>query len=178
MRLLLRSPMILIALTPLALAGTAAGPAAGAAAATTCSAWNGAQPVDPGLTTLENIVVVSPCDVWTVGSSRDLSSSDGPQTLIEHWDGSSWATVPSPSTGFLDDASAASASDIWAVGNSSGTVIEHFDGTSWTQKPSPHSGDGSVLFTVDARTATDAWAGGYTRAGSFRGFVAPANGGQ
>lgn len=167
MRLFPRTPMILMALAPLALAGAVAGNAAEATAATACPAWNGAQPVNPGgVTTLDNVAVVSSCDVWAVGSS----SSTG-HTLIEHWTGSSWATAPSPSTGFLSDISAASASDIWAVGNSSGTVIEHYDGTAWTQKPSPHSDDGSVLFAVDARNATDAWAGGYIAAGSLRNWL-------
>jgi hypothetical protein len=151
--------MILMGLAPLALAGAVAGPAAGATAATAttaCSAWNGAQPVNPGsISSLDGLAVVSPCDVWTVGFTEVTDSSGAhAQPLIEHWTGGSWATVPGASNapGFLYSVSATSASDIWAVGNTTGTLIEHYDGTSWTQKPSPHSDDGSVLFAVDART--------------------------
>ena len=175
MRLFPRSKMILIGLAPLALAGAAAGPAAAATAATTaaCSAWNGNQPVNPGsISSLYGLAVVSQCDVWTVGFFETTGDSPQAEPLIEHWTGGSWATVPGPSTtGFLYDVSATSASDIWAVGHSSGTLIAHYDGTSWVQKPSPHSDDGSFLNTVDARTATDAWAGGYTLAGSAENWL-------
>ena len=78
MRLFPRTSMILMALAPLALAGAVAGPAAGATAATAsdCSGWNGVQPVNSaGSTTLDGIAVVSPCDVWAVGSGFPLSGS-------------------------------------------------------------------------------------------------------
>jgi hypothetical protein len=150
--------MFLLALTPLALAGAGAGPAAGATADTTCSAWNGAQPVNPGLGFFSGVAVLSPCDVWAVGNTS--------QQLIEHWTGGSWATVPSPisDSGALIGISATSASDIWAVGDSSsaGALILHYDGTGWTQKPAPPAANNGVLLNVDARTANDAWAAGWT----------------
>jgi hypothetical protein len=154
--------MILLALAPLALAGAAAGPAAGAAATTTttaaCSAWNGAQPVNPGLGFFSGVAVLSPCDVWAVGNTS--------QPLIEHWSGGSWATVPSPNSdsGALIGISATSASDIWAVGDTSsaGALILHYDGAGWTQQASPPAGRNGGLLTVDARTANDAWAAGFT----------------
>lgn len=75
MRLFPRTPMIVMALAPLALAGAVAGPAAGTTAATACSAWNGAQPVNPGaLSSLEGIAMVSPCDVWAVGRTSQGSA--------------------------------------------------------------------------------------------------------
>ena len=157
MRLFPRTQMILMALAPLALAGAVAGPAAGATAAA-CSAWNGAQPVNPGLGVFSGVAVLSPCDVWAVGNTS--------QQLIEHWTGGSWATVPSPisDSGALIGISATSASDIWAVGDSSsaGALILHYDGTGWTQKPTPPSANNGVLLNVNARTANDAWAVGWT----------------
>ena len=168
MRLFPRTPMFLLALAPLALAGAVAGPAAGATAATAtaagCSAWNGAQPVSPAqFSPLNGIAAVSPCDVWAVGFQERTTTGGDTQPLIEHWTGSSWATVPAgASPGTLKDVSAVSASDIWASGDTpDGALILHYDGTSWTQKPTPHDGDGSDLTALDGRTASDAWAGGH-----------------
>jgi len=166
MRLFPRTPMILLALAPLALAGAVAGPAAGATADPACSGWNGAQPVNSGgSTTLDGIAVVSPCDVWAVGSGFPVSGSPPRQTVIEHWTGSAWATVPSPdpTSTVLQAISATSASDIWAVGdNPAGALILHYDGTGWTQTPTPPAGNDGTLWDVDGRTASDAWAAGWT----------------
>jgi PASTA domain len=166
MRLFPRTPMIVMALAPLALAGAVAGPAAGTTAATACSAWNGAQPVNPGaLSSLEGIAMVSPCDVWAVGRTSQGSGSPL-RAVIEHWTGSSWATVPSPSDpAVLQSISAISASDIWAVGagsDTNGALILHYDGTRWTETPTPPAGENGILWDVDGRTPTDAWAGGWT----------------
>jgi hypothetical protein len=87
------------AAAPLMLAGAVTLPAAGAAADTACSAWNGGQPASPGnLNTLAGIAVVSTCDVWAVGSHSQGGTDSA--TLAEHWTGTSWATVPSPSPGY------------------------------------------------------------------------------
>jgi hypothetical protein len=177
MRLTPRTPMFLLALAPLALAGAVAGPAAGATAvpgtAADCSAWNGAQPVAPApVSQLDGIAVVSACDVWGVGASAGSGGSIE-QTVIEHWTGSSWATVPSFSSSsglnLLAGVSAVSASDIWAAGyTSAGTLIMHYDGTGWTRRSTPHDGDSSQLFAVDGRTASDAWAGGNANGSTTR----------
>jgi hypothetical protein len=94
----------------------ASAPAAGGSAAAGCSAWNGAQPVNPGsASSLDSLALVTQCDVWAVGTT---TNSDGSgthsQPLIEHWTGGSWAAAPGTGTGpgFLNDASAISASDI------------------------------------------------------------------
>lgn len=121
---------------------------------------------------LQSVTAVSASDVWAVGfhdDSQEISS-----TLIEHWDGHVWSQVASPRFGGsggsqLFGVGAASASDVWAVGNAySGTefdtLIEHWDGTSWSTvaSPSPGGANGSYLFAVSARSATDAWAVGQT----------------
>jgi hypothetical protein len=63
--------------------------------------------------------VVSPGDIWAVGES--FNSSGIPATLIEQWNGTTWATVASPSPGGSATLSAASADPVsgqaWAVGN-------------------------------------------------------------
>jgi PASTA domain len=167
----------LMAASPLLLAGVAAMPAGAANADTGCPTWNGNQPVSPGRpgnALIQDIAAVSPCDVWAVGASADAGTFDG-GTLVEHWTGDSWNTVASPhpgNGGSLTAMSAASATDIWAVGvygQADGidrNLIVHFDGSAWSQVPSPDPDtNGNRLFAVDAVSANDAWAVGATGPG-------------
>jgi hypothetical protein len=84
------------------------------------------------------------------------------QTLIEHWDGTSWRVVPSPNSdvAFLKGIAAVAANDVWAVGDGAGTLIEHWDGTSWNVVPSPNPGSEAFLNGVVAVAANDVWAVG------------------
>jgi hypothetical protein len=66
------------------------------------------------------------------------SSTVANQPLFEHYTGSSWTTVrtPTPSPGRLNGVTCASAADCWAVGFSGGVgnnqpLIEHYAGSSW-----------------------------------------------
>lgn len=144
-----------------------------ASATAACPAWSGAQPPSPPVPArsdvnpaLFSVAVAGPCDVWMVGGNR---VDGGPeQPLIEHWTGGpSWAIVPVPSVGtdvFLNSVSAASATDIWAVGTDGGgstatAVMLHWDGTSWTQKPVPGAGN-TALGAVAAVSARNVWAAG------------------
>jgi hypothetical protein len=148
---------------------TGAGESAMASAAT-CKSWTGNQPLDPGtnLNSLHGVAVLSACDAWAVGVER---GSDGKaKTLIEHWNGSSWKLVVSPSPGgdhgLLASVRGTSPTNIWAVGTSiSGTVpnalIFHWNGHVWKQVSSPDPGSAfSELRGVRAVSATDAWAVG------------------
>ena len=111
-----------------------------------------------------------------------VGSVGGTKTLIEHWDGTSWTRVPSPSPGpdaSLWGVSATSADDAWAVGSvaygSDGytkTLIAHWDGTSWTRVFSPSPGGNDRLFAVSAVSATNAWVVGDTYDLSVRRTVA------
>src|SRR5712692_1243712 len=50
---------------------------------------------------LNNIAAASVNDIWAVGS---FQNSTGPaQTLIEHWNGSRWRIIPSPSPGSVNN---------------------------------------------------------------------------
>src|SRR5581483_5229890 len=119
---------------------------------------------------LHGVAALSSSDVWAVGWLNTATARDFPRTLIEHWDGTAWRVVPSPNAGlndFLYGVTAASASDVWAVGqfsNASGfyqTLIEHWDGTAWRIVPSPNVGThDNVLNGVTAISAADAWAVG------------------
>ena len=76
----------------------------------------------------------APNDAWAVGGT----DQSGPpyQSLVEHWDGTSWSTVPSASfPGVLYSVIALGPNDVWAVGteNYPGRgLIEHWNGTTWT----------------------------------------------
>ena len=119
---------------------------------------------------LNDVAVVSSSNVWAVGSHT--AANGAYQTLVEHWDGTSWSVVPSPSpsttTNSLNGVVATGPSDIWAVGSTGGAapLIEHWDGTSWSVVPSPSTPRGSTLNAVAAISPTDVWAVGSQPASS------------
>jgi hypothetical protein len=89
----------------------------------------------------------APTDLWAVGFRMKAGVS---RTLVEHWNGTTWATLPSPNVGAsrnqLDSVAAIAPANAWAVGfrsNSAGvsrTLIEHWNGASWQAQPSPDAG--------------------------------------
>jgi hypothetical protein len=114
-------------------------------------------------------------DAWAVGTYGTTAAR---HTLILHWNGTTWARVPSPNPGtglnggsVLTGVSADSVSDAWAVGyyfnNTTGvaeTLILHWNGTTWARVPSPSpgpdGGGGNFLLGVSADSGSDAWAVG------------------
>jgi hypothetical protein len=144
--------------------------------------WNGVawsarpSPSPPhAFSSLDGVSAVSASDVWAVGSAQDFSSGLV-TTLIEHWNGRRWIIVPSPNPedyNYLQEVSARSATDAWAVGSSSGqaeevhNLILHWDGTSWTvvDAPSPGVRD-NTLFSAASLGSDDAWAVGYAADGT------------
>ena len=118
---------------------------------------------------LFSVSAVSASSIWAVGFLTNNSSTPIDQTLIEHWNGTSWSVVKSPNPGsssnHLNGVTAVSTSDVWAVGNgktSSGkTLIEHWNGTSWSVVASPSPGSGGDFRAVDAVSAGNVWAVGY-----------------
>jgi hypothetical protein len=114
------------------------------------------------LNQLTGVSAVSPDDAWAVGFFANGTSD---QTLILHWDGSSWTQVPSPDP-FEDDnltgVAATSASSAVAVGNgqtghTNPTIVLRWDGKAWTQAPSPQVGSADGLTGVSAISSTEAW---------------------
>jgi hypothetical protein len=116
---------------------------------------------------LYGVAASSTTDVWAVGESGDPGNSPT-QTLIEHWDGTSWSVVPSPNQGISDSlygVAVVSASNVWAVGyyvnNHEQPLIEQWNGTSWNVVASPKLGaDGGGLQGITAVSASDIWAVG------------------
>jgi hypothetical protein len=105
------------------------------------STWSIVPSPDPtlereDLVRLLGIDAISGTDAWAVGMFEVAGSYTHPRTLIGHWDGSRWTVVPSKNPSRIDDellgVSAASATDIWAVGevgSDASTLIEHWDGS-------------------------------------------------
>jgi hypothetical protein len=113
-----------------------------------------------GSNLLNAVTAVSANDVWAVGQFQDAANT--PQTLTEHWNGSSWSIVTSPSAGaeFLG-AAAVTSSDVWAVGLTGGTtLVEHWNGSNWAVVPSPNPAGtvSNLLFGTAVVSANDIWA--------------------
>lgn len=92
---------------------------------------------------------------------------------------SPWTVVPSPSpseqANYLDAVVPLSSSSAWAVGAwyrpdpvTPGTLTEYWDGTTWQVVTSPNATDGyNELFGVDALSARDVWAVGYSNIANY-----------
>jgi len=130
--------------------------------------------------TIFGISAAATNDVWAVGNVGVST------TFTEHWDGTTWTVVPSPSPGadkggsdVLFGVVAFAPNDVWAAGTSMPgptpppplldtptiTLIEHFDGTSWKVVPSPSVGPHSQfqsnqLWGITAVSANDIFAFG------------------
>ena len=130
------------------------------------------------IASLNGAYAISSTDVWAVGSYIVPGSTY--RTLIEHWDGSNWTRVPSPSIeaydSFLYGVSGLSSSNIWAVGYYASTessdpespklwtLILHWDGTTWSVLPSANPGTvGNTLVSISAVSSGDVWAVGRSR---------------
>jgi hypothetical protein len=125
----------------------------------------------PGNNQLAAVASITASGVWAVGSADNAAGNAQP--LAEHWDGTAWRIVPSPSgagpeAGLLGVA-AVSTSDVWAVGDTgSNTLIEHWNGASWTVVPSPTPA-GTLFNPLSGAaivSATDIWAVGQSQNGT------------
>jgi hypothetical protein len=106
---------------------------------------------------------------WAVGMRLNADYQD--RALIEEWNGSGWTIAHNPQPGSVRDmlfaASAASPSDVWAVGDREGgngrfeTLAEHWNGHRWSVVRTPDPGStGNHLYAVDAVARDNVWAVG------------------
>src|SRR5262249_14092188 len=99
--------------------------------------WNVIQVPQPGAegNILYGVAAIADNNVWAVGGARDAQAVWHP--LVEHWNGTSWAVVPFPTSAdsgseLLYAVSATSSSDVYATGQDGiafpqQMVIGHFD---------------------------------------------------
>jgi hypothetical protein len=126
----------------------------------------------------------SPSDVWAVGDRGNVEVPDSQKTLIEHFNGTAWSVVPSPSPGTIDALSGVTTSNasnnVWAVGADvpagktvGRTLTLNWNGTAWKVVASPNTGSTDVLSAVATKPgAAIVWAVGETGpAGSFDPLV-------
>ena len=157
--------------------------------------WNGSAwaivPM-PAVTGTDNLLdyefnsidAISPTNVWAVGDSGDNADVGGTpaSTLIEHYNGTSWSIVPSPTVGTgptLTGVAAESASDVWAVGydTPSGattpqTLTMNWNGTAWSTVSSPDVGSSSLLAGVSSTAGGPVWSAGYSgTSGAFNPLI-------
>ena len=111
-------------------------------------------------------VVASDC--WAVGA-QEPTGQQGPETLAEHWDGSTWSVVPTPAVaGYLFSVTCSASANCWAVGDSNDAqgnpldgIIYHWDGSQWSQVVAPPSGQTyDQLESVTCTNSSDCWAVG------------------
>jgi hypothetical protein len=128
-----------------------------------------------------DVAAVSPDDVWAVGATTNQNPGAA-NTLIEHWDGTSWSVVSSPDipspSGTPSDAlfsiSAASANEAWAVGAAGGfgnggakPIILRWDGATWSSTRVPPVPGSAGLYSVTGSIDHGLFAAGTTVRGSI-----------
>lgn len=150
----------------------------GTASTALCGAWGFVPAPLPstGPSTLLDVGALSATDAWAVGYSAGTQ-----QTLAQHWDGTSWTIVPTPSpstilqVNSLTGVAAISSTDVWAVGiyapddgpgPAAQTLALHWDGSTWSVVPSPVFTGGSQFDGVSALASDDIWAVGVRALGA------------
>jgi hypothetical protein len=138
--------------------------------------WNGkswAKQATPDPSSSENellgVTAASATSAWAAGFSLDPQSRN--ETLILHWNGSTWQQASAPAVASfqtqLSGIAAGSGSDVWAVGqfysaaDADQPLILHWNGTTWSRATLPGAGSKTeVLFGVTSVSPSGAWAVG------------------
>lgn len=125
---------------------------------------------------LQAVSMPSPGKAWAVGDYIDGQFQQ--QTLIEHFDGTVWSVVPSPSPGakqnILYGVAAVTDTDVWAVGGFQDandlwhTLTEHWDGTAWSVVNAIDAGiTGNQFYAVRALATNNVYAVGQQAGAGF-----------
>jgi hypothetical protein len=130
------------------------------------SPWQIQSTINPdGVGVFYAVSSISSTNTWAVGSG------DSGETLIEHYDGTSWTVQPSPTNrgevSIFYGVKATSSTNAWAVGYASDVghtfaspIIAHYDGTVWGSQVSAGDPSETGLNAVGASSSTNAWAVG------------------
>lgn len=114
------------------------------------------------------VAALSASNAWAAGYAGDANEGTG-QTLIEHWDGKTWTTVPTPTDGkasFLQSITVISSDNAWAVGyyiaadGTYQTLALYWNGQHWTIVPSQTPGGDGQFLGVTASWTHNIWAVG------------------
>jgi hypothetical protein len=122
---------------------------------------------------LFGVTAISSSDAWAVGDVYNQTAGDQ-QTQVQHWDGTRWKIVTSPSVSkaynHLTGVSGTSSNDVWAVGYTIDdrnatwrTLLLHWNGAQWGIMKTAKLGTSFSAFTrVMALARDDAWVVGYS----------------
>jgi hypothetical protein len=145
-------------------------PDVGSVSSTLIERWDGTRwktfpsPNATGLSNvLEALSAASSTDAWAVGTHEDYFGDN--LSLTEHWDGSRWAIVSSPSPGgtaFMYGVSALLSGTAWIAGTGGGGPMSwHWNGTRWKAISGEKPGDlSNQFFAVAALADLSVWAVG------------------
>lgn len=122
---------------------------------------------------LHAVVARGPDDVWAAGYKTVVApwSTVGQQTMVLHWDGSSWSEVSAPLTapntsGAQIQAIELVGQTLWFAGNDTAPLYSPalamtYDGAGFTKTAAPVTNtDGNTLNDISAVAADDIWAVG------------------
>ena len=139
------------------------------------TAWSVVPMQQPGTNTPTiGAVTASPrANAWAVGDDIGATSAPGGSTLIEHWNGTSWSIVPSPTPGAdpgLTGVAARGSGDVYAVGNNLPSInggavqglILRWNGSTlvgWTPTP-PTAATARCIAAAAVSGAANEWAVG------------------
>jgi hypothetical protein len=109
----------------------------------------------PSSPVLHGVTAVASNDVWAVGENEEVPGL-GITTLIEHWNGSAWSIISSPTPGaypILNAVAARSSTDVYAVGSNEPSanggvqqgMILRWNGSTWSADTDPTAGTFSPL---------------------------------
>jgi hypothetical protein len=130
---------------------------------------------------LNGITAVAANDIWAVGEVKNAAGG-AVGTLTEHWNGSAWSIVPSPTAAgtfpTLSAVAARGSGDVYAVGSaltSSGAtqgLILRWNGSTWSQDTDPLGSTYHVLYAAAAAPgAAQEWAAGFEGSGPNQALV-------
>jgi hypothetical protein len=140
------------------------------------------QPGGTNSAALNGVTAVAANDIWAVGKVRSPSGL-AVGTLTEHWNGSAWSIVPSPTPAgtfpALTAVAARGSGDVYAVGfaqpSGSGVMqglILRWNGSAWSQDTDPTGSTFSELYAAAAVPgAAQEWAAGFDNSGPNQALV-------
>jgi hypothetical protein len=138
--------------------------------------WHSTTLAAPAFPGFLGVGASSASDVWAVGEN----DADRETPYAQHWNGSSWTSIPVPLPGPTWDTldgglfgvSATSTSNAWAVGwhdtgdfSQSQPMVQHWNGSVWKVMSTPTVASQSFLADVAAITPKNVWTVGGTPSG-------------
>lgn len=109
---------------------------------------------------IADLAATGPHDVWAAGYGNDGSDEDADRPIVQHWNGTSWASATMPNTGGeLTRIATLSGTRVWAVGEDS-------------TKPLVLRRSGNTFYNAPAVPGNDNWASGVASDGADGAWVA------